>query len=200
MSFDLSPIASGCPPLLLCYVSQHRSLTAVGQKKPSSHSYSYSYSFTRDTRKRDLEFCMWKWRSDFVVKEIKAKSPPPAQQGQREELRSDPPVEYWTIGDGQNLSSTLGQPEPLSSKYVYYRICLAKISLKKIAPSITTHSLTHSILYIICFFLIRPVVSSWWSFLYILLFFSLSRSFWNLKVHCMHQSIVNIQFPMSTND
>jgi hypothetical protein len=42
-------LASGCPPLfslILLYVSQHRSLTAIGQKKASFHSSV----FTRDTR------------------------------------------------------------------------------------------------------------------------------------------------------
>ncbi len=37
--------------LILLYVSQHRSLTAIDQKKASSHSLV----FTRDTRKRDRE-------------------------------------------------------------------------------------------------------------------------------------------------
>ncbi len=45
-------LTSGCPPpfsLILLYVSQHRSLTANGQKKTSSHS------FTRDSSNRDRE-------------------------------------------------------------------------------------------------------------------------------------------------
>ncbi len=51
--FDLS-LATGCPPLLsliLHYVMQHRSLTAIGQKKTGSHSLI----FTRDTCNRDRE-------------------------------------------------------------------------------------------------------------------------------------------------
>ncbi len=45
-------LASGCSPLfslILLYVSQHRSLTAIGQKKASSHSLV----LTRDTCNRD---------------------------------------------------------------------------------------------------------------------------------------------------
>jgi hypothetical protein len=45
-------LTSGCPPpfsLILLYVSQHRSLTSISQKKTSSNS------FTRDSSNRDRE-------------------------------------------------------------------------------------------------------------------------------------------------
>ncbi len=53
-SVDLLAQDSGCTLLfnpILLYVYQHRSLTAIGQKK----AYSHSKVFARDTRNRDTE-------------------------------------------------------------------------------------------------------------------------------------------------
>ncbi len=66
-SLKFQPLSSGCPyTLMLLYVSQYRSLTAIGQKKASPRSMI----FTRDTRNRDRKKssdlpvqCIWTIRA-----------------------------------------------------------------------------------------------------------------------------------------
>jgi hypothetical protein len=91
MSFDQSPRLRVAPPLfslILLYVTQHRSLTPIGQKKAASHSLI----FTRDIRKRDKE--------KSSVQD------------------SEPPVKYLNNSTHEgNLRSTPGRAEPTAQYF-----------------------------------------------------------------------------------